>query len=76
MDDVLEILLNKDLIEINQDLLGVPATPLTTSRQNGGQLDYTNVCAVDNNGIGSSYMYDDSRSVLLWSGPVRFYTTT
>jgi hypothetical protein len=74
-EDVLEILLNKNLIEINQDLLGVPAKPLTTSRQNGGQLDYTNVCVVDNNGIGSGYMYD-SRSVLLWSGPVRLYTTT
>jgi hypothetical protein len=41
-EEVLEILLNKDLIAINQDTLGVPAKPLLKSERRD---DYMDVCA-------------------------------
>ena len=56
-EDVLEILRNKDLIEVNQDALGTPAKPLTTT--SGGRSNYVNVCRSGG-----------SASVLLWSGPL------
>ena len=62
---ILSILSNKELIAVNQDSMGIPATPLLRHHPGKADVrgDFESICTDTNND-------NDASRVLLWRGPL------